>query len=63
MEENKKELEAAKIEDWDQDVVGGAGPEDGLRIKGMPGGNGKSSMDLLFTGIENGGAIPRQETG
>lgn len=35
MEENKKELEAAKIEDWDQDIVGGTGS-----IKGGPGGNG-----------------------
>jgi len=35
MEENMKNLEAAKIEDWDQDVVGGAF----AFIKGTPGGN------------------------
>ena len=34
MEENKKELEAAKIEDWDQDVVGGTS-----RIKGKASAN------------------------
>ena len=27
MEENRKELEAAKIEEWDQDVVGGEDQE------------------------------------
>ncbi|MBP5264339.1 MAG: hypothetical protein J6Z33_08215 [Lachnospiraceae bacterium] len=35
MEENRKELEAAKIEDWDQDVVGGTS----RIIKGRPGAN------------------------
>ena len=74
MEENKKELEAAKIEDWDQDVVGGTN----CGIKGGPGRNGyntgmeelEDSHHRLNTalGVDTpnafpGGASSRYETG
>jgi len=74
MEENKKELEAAKIEDWDQDVVGGTNGG----IKGRPGANGyntgmeelEDSHHRLNTalGVDTpnafpGGASSRYETG
>lgn len=60
MEENKKELEAAKIEDWDQDVVGGTNC-----IKGKHGANyygDKANRTELVKNCDNTGMVEFEDS-